>query len=310
MSGRHHQRTGWTYSRRPRGTCTGCNIGRSLDTHGLVVAHRARRDGRVTAGRCPGSTQPPKEAAMTEPPTEPPPATRMAHFVEAAQRFAGTMAELRQAMTGALRAFNHLYAVMQHTGLLDEPSLCDGCDRTGQPVTATDDGRALLCADCHANLRNPRYMAAAQQPEHAPALSQLATWHHVDCDKNCGGTCTQERPTSPPQAPGSWLPDTPDQTPGPDPVDSCPTCWPRPCDPSRSLCKRYTYIHQRPTVRTQHDLYSPVHDTANPHEHDSRCAHYGCPPAATPAACATPDCTGEEGCPNNTPGHRNPPQAT
>lgn len=28
------------------------------------------------------------------------------------------------------------------------PGLCDGCDRTDQPVTATDDGRALVCPTC------------------------------------------------------------------------------------------------------------------------------------------------------------------
>jgi len=112
------------------------------------------------------------------------PATRMARFAEAAQRFAGSIVTVRAAMTDAMRSFHELHAVMQSAGMLDEPSLCDGCDRTDHPVTASPDGRALLCPDCQVRL------AAQEEPARTPALQQLAWWHREDCDKGCGGTCT------------------------------------------------------------------------------------------------------------------------
>jgi bacterioferritin-associated ferredoxin len=88
-------------------------------------------------------------------------------------------------MTDAMRSFHELHTAMQSAGMLDEePHLCDGCDRTDHPVTASPDGRALLCPDCQARL------AAQEEPARTPALQQLATWHAPDCDKQCGGTCT------------------------------------------------------------------------------------------------------------------------
>jgi hypothetical protein len=206
--------------------------------------------------------------------------TRMARFVEAGQYVANAMTNVRTAMTEAFRALHGMHAAMQQAGLLpeEEPRLCDGCDRTNQTVTATDDGRALLCPDCMDAINNP----TSAMERNAPALQQLATFHHVDCDKNCGGTCT----TLPPQLathlaqaldipetaitgpspddlsfPDHWTQAAPvmgthqviPHAPGRGPIrypqsdelqaahhvgNSCATCWPRPCDPARSQCLR------------------------------------------------------------------------
>jgi len=36
----------------------------------------------------------------------------------------------------------------QRAAIVLTPGLCDGCDRTDSPVTASDDGRAQFCPDC------------------------------------------------------------------------------------------------------------------------------------------------------------------
>lgn len=105
-------------------------------------------------------------------------ATRMARFVEAAQKLPPAMAAVRAAMTEAFRAFHGMHTAMQQAGLLPEdaePGLCDGCDTVTQ-VTATDDGRAQMCDSCK------RAMANAAQEEAARALcpidgAPLATAH-------------------------------------------------------------------------------------------------------------------------------------
>jgi hypothetical protein len=43
---------------------------------------------------------------------------------------------------------DHLVHVLAVDGLLAEPGLCDGCDRTDAPVKASDDGRAQFCPTC------------------------------------------------------------------------------------------------------------------------------------------------------------------
>jgi len=206
VSGQHHKsRVGWVYGPRPRGTCTGCHQSKVIDTHGLVVAHR---NPDAPTRRCPGSNDPPEESAMPEPDQAPepvPPSTYMAQFVTAAQTFTASVATVRAAMSEAMRAFNGLHTAMQQAGLLDGPGLCDGCDRTDQPVTATDDGRALLCPDC------TRVGSLPVEPQRTPALQQLDT---------------------------DWA----------RPSESCPTCWPRACDPNRSECHRHTPTPEETTA--------------------------------------------------------------
>lgn len=161
-------------------------------------------------------------------------ATRMARFVEAAQKLPPAMAAVRAAMTEAFRAFHGMHTAMQQAGLLpeDEPGLCDGCDTVTQ-VTATDDGRAQLCASCMRVLNNPNIAFEANRPpERTPALQQLATWHRVDCDKNCGGACTQGGDAT------KFVPPIPRHPSQRVHANSCATCWPRPCDPTRSMCRR------------------------------------------------------------------------
>lgn len=255
-------------------------------------------------------------------------ATHMARFVQAAQKFAGSIVTVRAAMTDAMRSFHDLHAAMQQAGLLDEPSLCDGCDRTDHPVTASPDGRALLCPDCQAKL------AAQEEPARTPALQQLTTWHTPDCDKQCGGTCTHgaaniianavgvpvEAVTgpSPDGLPDHWsdaapitgkhaeptdlevtahIPSYTEYIPQRGPIEyqrseelqtaarvgnSCATCWPRPCDPARSECRRQV------RTRTQDDLQGPVPDTAGDvapeDEHGPNCVRYGCPHLPHPDA--------------------------
>lgn len=192
--------------------------------------------------------------------------TRMARFVEAAQSVAGAMATVRTALTDAFRALHGLHAAMQQAGLLpeEEPGLCDACDTVTQ-VTATDDGRAQMCDSCKRAVDN----VAEEQAHRAPALQQLATFHHVDCDGTdrtiggaCGGACTQGRNatefTQDPKAACPWHPEGD-------------------CDPG---CRRIT-------PRTQDDLQGPVPDApqawhAAPHEHGPDCVRHGCPEAAQP----------------------------
>lgn len=134
-------------------------------------------------------------------------ATRMARFVEAAQGVAGAMFTVRTAMTGAFRAFHSLHSAMQAAGLLpeEEPHLCDGCDSTEHPVTATD-GRALLCPSCTRILKDQSIPLETNQP---------GGRHHVP---------RQELETAPRYAQQA--------------SDSCPTCWPYICDTTRSMCRR------------------------------------------------------------------------
>jgi hypothetical protein len=239
--------------------------------------------------------------------------TRMAQIVQAAQGAATQMVEARLAMTNAMRALHNLHTAMRHAGLTDT-DICDGCDTVTQ-VQATDDGRAQLCASCTRVAANAEAETRARQ---AAALQQLATFHHVDCDRqNCDGTCTQERPDtaqlahaldipeaaitgpSPDGLPNHWTgaapitgehqaipyaqgrealgyPHTsprtwddlhgpvPDElqaepvTPHPDELqaafhvgNSCATCWPRPCDPSRSQCRRHPYTTEHPHGQPQ-----------------------------------------------------------
>lgn len=93
-------------------------------------------------------------------------ATRMARFVEAAQKVAGSIAVMRDALQDGMRATAELYTAMKVAGLLpeEEPHLCDGCDSTDHPVTATDDGRALLCPSCHRILKDQSVPLEASQP--------------------------------------------------------------------------------------------------------------------------------------------------
>jgi hypothetical protein len=68
MSGRDHRaRTGWTYSRRPRGICQGCQESKVLDRQGLVINHRERVNGRPGLLRCTGSGHTPS-SYCEEPP--------------------------------------------------------------------------------------------------------------------------------------------------------------------------------------------------------------------------------------------------
>lgn len=188
--------------------------------------------------------------------------TRMARFVEAAQKLPPAMAAVRVAMTDAFRAFHGMHTAMQEAGLLPEDAetdLCDGCDRADQPVTATDDGRAQLCASCMRMLLKEQ-REVDQPPERAPALQRInPTFHRVDCDKNCDGTCTQwpklhvqqlvdehvRRGMSVPAgADASVLADllSADDRRNARAADSCATCWPRPCERPgvayRSKCRR------------------------------------------------------------------------
>jgi hypothetical protein len=153
------------------------------------------------------------------------PATRMARVIEAAGELATQFATFRASLQGTMQSLHHLHTAMKVAGLLpeeEEPGLCDGCDTVTQ-VTATDDGRAQLCASCKRIAANAQTIWAELRS--TPALQQLATFHHVDCDGTdrtvggaCGGACTQGRNATQfiPDPTGTWQPDphalTPDAT--------------------------------------------------------------------------------------------------
>jgi hypothetical protein len=129
--------------------------------------------------------------------------TRMARFVEAAQTVAASIATMRDALQGTMRATTELYSAMRDAGLIPDETKTD--DTTGRHR----DTPAAIIAD----------------PDHWSTSGQ--------------------------------------------PSQSCATCWPRPCDPTRPLCRRNPDVTQAmPPVADQ-----PNHE----HEHGPSCVRYGCP---------------------------------
>jgi len=173
MSGRHHQRTGWTYGPRPRATCNYCLTSQVIDTHRLIVTHRLKIGGKTTVTRCIGSQRPPVEDAMPETP----PSSNLTN-----------LQDVHTAMANAIQAFRALAAAMKTAGL-----------------TAEDDS----------------------EQEHADTREHLARALDIPQAALTG--------PSPDGMPDHWTDAAPLTV---NLIDSCPTCYPRACDTSRSECHR------------------------------------------------------------------------
>lgn len=115
--------------------------------------------------------------------------TRMARFVEAAQKVARSISTVRDALQDTMRATTELYAAMQLAGLLPEE---EPAPATGKHAADRD---AAVAAIAEA-FDIPAEMLTGPSPDGLPdhwtgaaPLRQPAGWHTVGCDKRCGGTC-------------------------------------------------------------------------------------------------------------------------
>lgn len=130
--------------------------------------------------------------------------TRMARFVEAAQNVAASIATMRAALQGTMRATTQLYNAMLLAGLLPEdapttdPQTIPGRHAADITLTAEELAKALDI---------PEQLITGPSPDGLP--------NHWGDAARMIGIPNVARPS-----------------------ESCTTCWPRPCDPARILCRR------------------------------------------------------------------------
>lgn len=183
-------------------------------------------------------------------------ATRMARVIDAAGTLAGEFATFRSALQSTLQALHALHTSMRVAGLLPEED---------QPGPHTSRGRHAVDMEAARQEAIEHISGALDVPQ------ALITGPSLDgLPDHWGDAARLTFPSGPPSV-----------------FTTCPTCWPRRCDPQRSMCRQNPDATQAiPAVQDNEDP-----DQNEPHLCDG-CGRTDRPVTATDdgRALACPDC--------------------
>lgn len=184
--------------------------------------------------------------------------TRMARVMEAAGALAVEFATFRASLQSTLRAVAALHGAMQTAGLLPEDEQPDTHTEHGRHHADIEDARQAAVEQLSAALDVPQALITGPSPDGLPDSWVTVAGEITHGWRRPADECTAQTYVHPahdmPQPAGPAI-----HCPGLGPAetaqywvhlagraagktssmaDSCPTCWPRPCDPTRSMCRR------------------------------------------------------------------------
>lgn len=138
--------------------------------------------------------------------------TRMARVIEAAGILAHEFATFRASLQSTLRAVTGMHAAMKTAGLLPEGDQPDPHTSRGRHAVDMEAARQEAIERISGALDVPQALITGPGPDGIPD-----SWVTL-AGRAAGKTSAM--------------------------AESCPTCWPRPCDPSRALCRRNPDVTQ------------------------------------------------------------------